>query len=105
MNYLDNPIPILQQPISSITTNTFLNNPIKLQQEIPQKIQEPINKTITEINKNVSITFIDILDELLNKPSEISIQNHVHQVLKVKNRYTYIGILFIFISLYLLLIK
>jgi hypothetical protein len=91
-----NPIPILQQTKSEITTNPFIKEEVK-----------PIivNPTFNEINQNLSRTFINVLDDLLNKPSKESWSSYLQDVLYKNERLNYIAILIFFLVLYMLLIK
>lgn len=92
---LRNPQPILQQTKSDIITNPFIkesNDDIK-------------NPTFTQINTNVSTTFISLLDDLFNKPEIESWNNYLPKILLKDNRYNYLAVLLFFIALYILLVK
>lgn len=116
---IQNPIPILQQDKSMITTNPFIPNEQKikelevLDEEANKIIENAYNKNKTnsisnlslkEINKNVSSSFIGFLDDLFIKPDNIKWQEYLPIILQKDQRYTYFGILFIFIAIYMLLI-
>lgn len=94
---LKNPQPILQQIKSEMTTNPFI---IPIQEE-----SEIINPSFSEINKNVSTTFINLLDDLFNKPESESWNGYLPKILLKDNRYNYLAVLLFFIALYILLIK
>jgi hypothetical protein len=89
---LGNPQPILQQTKSKITTNPFIK-------------EAPDNTNYNEINKKVSATFMSVLEELFNKPTNESWNSYLLDVFKKEDRLNYIGILLFFIALYILLIK
>lgn len=94
---LTNPKPILQQTKSQITTNPYI-------QETGS--DEPlINPTFNDINKNVSVTFIGLLDDLFNKPDDESWNDYLPKIVYKDNRMNYIAVLIFFIALYILLIK
>jgi hypothetical protein len=122
---VNNPVPILQQQKSNITTNTFLepgnktydipsnqqlNNfgtpsssdvlPNLNETKTPPKLHSP---SFTEINKKLSITIIDTLDDLLNKPDNINWKDYALIVFAKDDRYTYFSILLIIFALILIL--
>lgn len=91
---LENPKPILQQTKSDIVSNPFIVSS-----------DDILNPTFSEINKNVSTTFIDLLDDLFNKSESESWNNYLPRILLKDNRYNYIAVLLFFIALYILLVK
>lgn len=91
---LTNPQPILQQTKSNITTNPFI-----IEQE------KAINPTFTDINTGVSKSFIGFMDDLFNKPDNISWPNYLKIILAKDQRYTYLTVLLFFSVLYIYLIK
>lgn len=93
---LENPTNILTQTKSDITTNPFIK---------PVENDMPVNKSLNEINTNVSITFMGFLDDLFNKPDNQSWPSYLVEIIRKDERYNYFGILLFFISLYILLIK
>jgi hypothetical protein len=94
---LDNPKPILQQTKSQITTNPFIQE---------TNSDKPLNNpTFNQINEKISITFIDILDDLFNKPDNETWNSYLPKILSKEQRYNYIAILIFFIALYILLVK
>lgn len=92
---LENPTNILSQTKSDITTNPF----------IKPDDTKPINKTINQINTNVSTTFMGFLDDLFNKPDDESWSSYLFVIIKKDERYNYFAVLLFFIALYILLIK
>lgn len=90
---LKNPEPILTQTKSNITTNLFIKEDIIL------------NPTFTDINKNVSTTFINLLDDLFNKPKLESWTTYLPIIVLKDNRCNYLAVLLFFIGLYILLVK
>jgi hypothetical protein len=115
---VNNPVPILQQQKSNITTNTFLEpgnktydiqsnqqlnnfgiNTVKSSDSKPKHNSPNFN----EINKKLSITIIDTLDDLLNKPDNIKWTDYILMVFAKDDRYTYFSILLIIFALILIL--
>ncbi len=84
---IQNPVPILQQQKSSITTNKF------------------VNPSFTDINKNISNSFLGFMNDLLNKDKDAPIIDHFFIVIGKEDMYNYLSILIIFIVLLLLLLK
>jgi len=116
---MDNPVPILQQEKSNITTNPFIPNEQKIKElEIIDKeankiIEDAYNKnkttsisnlSIKDIIINISDSVIGILDDLFVKPDNINWPNYISSILQKNQRYTYIGILFLIIAFYILLV-
>jgi len=93
---LSNPKPILQQTKSEITTNPFIQ---------PSDTQKPPNPTFSEINQNISITFVGLLDDFFNKPDDESWNSYLPKILSKDQRYNYLAVLIFFIALYILLVK
>ena len=116
-----NPVPILQQPKSSIvTTNPFIPNEVKEMEleEIDKRANEIIreqyrsaqasglgNMTIKQIGRNISTTCIGLLDDMFTKPEDVSWSVYFPQIVQKDGRYGYIGILMIIIALLLLLFE
>ena len=110
-------VKVLQSP-SNIKTTAFIPDNqkekeiIELTKDINNIIVENYNKNITssvqnlslsEINKNISTSCIGILDDALNKPKHVTWGEYIQIILKKDQRYTYIGILLIFIAFYILM--
>ena len=108
--------PILQQQPSKITTNSFIPQDQKVKEL--QLIDEQANKLVEEsysqnktssikfqsldqINKNISASVIGIIDDFFQKPSDVYWNTYVIYIFQKEQRYAYIGILFLFISLIL----
>jgi hypothetical protein len=117
---MNNPIPILQQEKSSITTNPFIPNDQKIKElEIIDKeankiIEDAYNKnktssianlSITDIVKNIADSIIGLLDDLFTKPEDINWVDYILNILQKNQRYTYIGILLLIIAFYILIIR
>lgn len=92
---LNNPKPILQQTKSQITTNPFIKE---------TGSDKPVNPTFNHINKQLSITAVDILDDIFNKPDNETWTSYLPEVLSKDDRYNYIAVFIFFIALYILLI-
>jgi hypothetical protein len=115
------PQPILQQQKSSrLVTNPFIPNEQK-EQEL-QVVQEEANdiikvayqqnqtssiqnQSLGQININISQSVIGFLDDCFNKPDDIPWKHYLPMITQKEQRYTYIGILLIFISIFFLIVK
>lgn len=112
--------PILQQERSKITTNPFIPNEQKTKelQELDKLandvIEEQYNKnqttsisnlSIRDITKNISSSFIGFFNDLFTKPKDISWTEYLQIILKKDQRHTYIGVLFILIAVYMLIVN
>jgi len=117
---ITNPIPILQQERSQITTNPFIPNEqqtLELEQldtKANQIIEETYNKNKTnsianlnlrDISKNISSSFIGILDDLFNKPEDIKWIDYIFFIFQKDQRYAYIGIVLLMIAFYMMIIR
>lgn len=116
---LQNPQPILQQDRSNIVTNPFIPNAQKekeletINKEASDIIEKEYNKNktssilnqpIKDINKNIAESVIGILDDLFNKPDDTDWTSYIQTILQKDQRYAYIGILFILIAVYSLIV-
>jgi hypothetical protein len=116
---LQNPKPILQQDRSNIVTNPFIPNVQKereletINKEASDIIEKEYNKNktssilnqpIKDINKNIAGSVIGILDDLFNKPDDTDWTSYIQTILQKDQRYAYIGILFILIAVYSLIV-
>lgn len=117
---IQNPVPILKQEKSSIITNPFIPNEQKQLeiQELDKEANEIMeiawaqsktnsiaNLSLNQINKNVSFSVIGFLDDLFLKPKDISWKDYLIEIIQKEQRYTYIGVLFILIAIYMLFLK
>jgi len=117
---IQNPTPILKQERSSITTNPFIPNEQKTleMEELDKeanKIMEQTwlksksnsirNLSINEINTNVSSSVIGFIDDLFKKPTETLWKDYIIEIIQKEQRYTYLGVLFILIAIYMLIAK
>lgn len=117
---ITNPIPILQQERSQITTNPFIPNEqqtLELQQldkRANEIIEESYNKNKTnsianlnlrDISKNISSSFIGIFDDLFNKPEDIKWVDYIFLIFQKDQRYAYIGVVLLMISFYMMIIS
>lgn len=116
-----NPQPILQQPASSkINTNPFIPNQQRelelkvIQRQANEIIEDAYksNKTssianlsLKQINKNISDSFLGIVDDIYKKPKDINWKDYFPKILEKDQRYAYLGVLLVLISLYILLSK
>lgn len=111
---IQNPIPILQQPKSTIvTTNPFIPNEVKemelemIDREANKIIEEQYrqsqasglgNMTVKQIGRNISVSCVGILDDLFAKPQDKAWGQYLPEIFQKDGRYGYIGILFIIIA-------
>jgi hypothetical protein len=99
---IKNPVNILQQPKSKMTTNTFVQ-PV---QEVVVTTDNKVPPTALQtFNTSFSTSVIGLLDDLLHKPSSIPWPRYLVTVLNKDNRTTHIGILFLALALLFILIK
>lgn len=116
---ITDPKPILKQIKSSLTTNPFIPNEQKIieleeveyssnkiieDQMIKNKKIHIFNQSLTDINKNISKSVIGFFDDLFLKQKNTPIHIHLQTILKKDERYTYIGILFIVIAIYIMFV-
>ena len=106
---IHNPIPILQQKPSSITTNTLI--PVNFQPQL-QETQESQESQIQEtqeyqvnINQQISSDFIEFFNNMFEKPNDTPWPKYIIDIISKKKRYTYIGLFFILIAIYMLIIR
>jgi hypothetical protein len=113
--------PILQQDKSSlVTTNPFIPNEQRTKEiESMQKEANDIiesaytqNKTssikeqsLSQLNKNVAHSVVSFLDDLFNKPKDIPWKHYLPMIIQKDQRYTYFGVLLVFVSIFFLIVK
>lgn len=117
---LQNPVPVLQQDKSKITTNPFIPNQQRekelavIQNDANKIIAEQYNKnttssikhqTLAEINVNIGKSLSGIFDDLFRKPTDTTWLAHLSNIFQKDQRYTYVGILCIFIAIVFILIQ
>jgi len=107
---LFNPVPILQQPKSTLFSGESLESQIEKiqQQELKSDISGKANQTVGPIqsfSQKTSTSFIDFFEDLFNKDTNISWSKHLNEILLKNDRIFYLGNLLILIALYYLLIK
>lgn len=113
--------PILQQDKSSlVTTNPFIPNEQRTK-EI-ESIQEEANniiesayaqnktssiqdQTLSQLNKNIAQSVVGFLDDLFNKPDDIPWKHYLPMIFQKDQRYTYLGVLLVFVSIFFLIVK
>lgn len=115
------PKPILQQDKSSLViTNPFIPNEQKtkeleaIQDEANSIIEAAYaqNKTssihdqsISQLNANVAQSIVGFLDDLFNKPNDIPWKHYLPMIFQKEQRYTYFGVLLLFVSVFFLIVK
>lgn len=115
---ITNPIPILQQERSQITTNPFIPNEqqtLELQEldkRANEIIEESYNKNKTnsianlnlrDISKNISSSFTGIFDDLFNKPEDTKWVDYLFLIFQKDQRYAYIGVVLLMIAFYMMM--
>lgn len=91
---ISNPIPILQQESSNITTNTLIP-------KISTIEVEPQQTKIFQIEyfTKISASFIGLFDDLFVKPVDVSWLAYLQTIIKKDQRYYYIGIFLIALAI------
>ena len=107
---LANPKPILKQQKSAlVTTNPLIKNSSQDTVQVTSDTNEMFSrmgiadKSLRDINTNVSDSVIGFMDDLFNKPHDVPWRHYTFLILKRDNRYSYFGVLFIFIAIFILL--
>lgn len=117
---VSNTVPILQQESSQIIPNPFISDDQRIKEleqldkEASNIIEQEYNKnkttsianlSIREINKNISLSCIGILDDLFIKPDDVPWATYIPNIIQKDHRYAYIGVLFIVIAIFMLLLR
>lgn len=99
-------VPILQQQKSNIITNPLI---------IPKEEKEEINDinenndisdmTLSQINQNVSSSFLGLCQDILQKPKEERWNNYIFIIIQKDNRYKFLLILIFFIFVFYIIVK
>jgi hypothetical protein len=104
---IQNPINILQQEKSKITTNPFIPNEQKIREfeiidkeanEIIKKAHDKnniYNVSISEINSRISKSTIGFFNDLFLKPEKENWIEYLQLILLKEERYTYLGFVLI----------
>ena len=97
---ISNPIPILQQESSNITTNTLIP-------KISTIEVEPQQKKIFQIEyfTKISSSFIGLFDDLFVKPVDVPWLDYLQTIIKKDQRYYYIGIFLIALAILISLLQ
>lgn len=113
--------PILQQDKSSlVTTNPFIPNDQKTKEL--EAIQDEANsiieaayaqnktssiqdQTLSQLNQNIAQSVMGFLDDLFTKPNDIPWKHYLPIIVQKEQRYTYFGVLLMFISIFFLIVK
>lgn len=99
-------IPILQQPKSNIITN-----PLIIPKEDPEEINDMnenndiSDMTLSQINQNVSSSFLGLCQDILQKPKEERWNNYIFIIIQKDNRYKFLLILVFFIFIFYIIVK
>jgi hypothetical protein len=98
---ISNPIPILQQESSNITTNTLIPKNTSIEIDLPQS-NNPIK---IEYFTKVSSSFIDFFNDLFIKPDDIDWITYLQKITLKNDRYYYIGIFCIAMAIIISLLQ
>lgn len=97
---ISNPIPILQQESSNITTNTLIPKRSTIEVELPQQKKFQIEYLV-----KISSNFIGFFNDLFIKPVDISWLDYLQTIIKKEQRYYYIGIFLIALAILISLLQ
>ena len=98
---VENPIPILQQESSNITTNSLIPKQTTREVKLP-----PSNNPIKiEYLTKISSSFIDLFNDLFVKPDDISWITYLQTISLKNDRYYYIGIFCIALAIIIALLQ
>ena len=110
---ISNPVPILQQPKADLTTNPFISGTTPTQQMTPpstQQISTQENDSslsgvigFTDFNKKMSNSIMGMMDDMYEKPNNVSWQEYIPYVVGKEHRYNYLGVTIIFIIMFIIL--
>lgn len=101
---LQNPVPILHQPKSSIITNTLIPKNDTYEVSVSKK-EFKIKNKISEMNSNISNSILGVLLDFFDKKEDMTWIQHFKYIFLKEQRYKYIGLFLIIISLILYLIN
>lgn len=114
---IQNPVNILKQQSSKITTNPFISNEQKIKEfEIIDKEANEIikkayskndiyNFSISEINKRISKSVIGFLNDIFVKPEKYNWVEYLQLILLEEERYVYLGFLLIMFVIFMKFIE
>ena len=69
------------------------------------KTSSIFNLPLRDINTNISSSFIGFFNDLFLKPADMPWRIYIPMILERDQRYTYIGVLCIFIAVYMLAVR
>jgi hypothetical protein len=101
---ITNPIPILQQESSNITTNTLIPKQTTMEINLPPS-NNPIDDMLNNYFTKISKSFIDFFNDLFIKPDDTDWLTYLKQITLQNDRYYYIGIFFIAIAILISLLQ
>lgn len=94
--------PLFVKTIDEIITEEVESerlNSMSKSANIPPKITPFHHKTLSELSINMSSSLLSLIDDLFDKPSNSSWPSYLVLIFNKNNRMTYIGIIFIIISI------
>jgi hypothetical protein len=93
--------------LTQSTPSPFNQPHSTLPSTLPSKseVPQPENQSFSKIIEKTSMTFTGILDDIYEKPDNVSWSVYLKQILVKDNRYNYVAIILFFIALYILLVK
>jgi hypothetical protein len=78
---------------------SFINSQLVKQ---PSFQEQFLNQSLSDFNQNISYSFLYIINNLSNKSSDSTWPSHIYSILSHNNNFLYLGFLFLF--LYILLV-
>lgn len=91
------PTSILKQPKANLTTNPLIN---KVNEVDTTPIVEKTNiEVFNEFIKSFVLTNYETMNDIIDKPDNISLFQHINTSINKKNRKLYLGLLLILITL------
>jgi hypothetical protein len=107
---LENPINILSQQKSNITTNPYIKvgntkNEETIQLNINANANNTNNPKFSEINQNLSSNVLGFFDDLFVKPPDETWNDYIPMILAKDDRYNYIGVFLLLVAFFILLVK
>jgi hypothetical protein len=103
---ISNPIPILQQESSNITTNTLIPKNTSIEIDLPQSnTRIKIFKEYDIYFTKISSSFIGFFNDLFIKPDDIDWGTYLQKITLKNDRYYYIGVFCIAMAIIISLLQ
>lgn len=116
---VQNPIPILQQKKADMTTNPFINDSVTHEQDNQVNETNEVNDQnivkkskknkytvgFMKFNTEFSNSVMGFFDDIYEKPEDKKWQEHIVYIVKKDNRHNYLGVLLIFVIMFMILVN